>query len=124
MKFIGPKEVLGASVLDEKLFDNSDIVEIAYKDGSKEVMTKKMFEVIQTDEATDLTNLRHNRAMFVSKDILQILLQWGVVLDEVNYIQTLVNTSLNENFKEAEARLWGKSGTQITLVDMDKILRK
>ena len=117
--FIGPKETIGVSKIED-----SEMVKVLYKDGSSEEMTKLMYDNIVKEEATDLTIERANRVYPIVEEILKVLLKWGVKISEIDYLTTMVITSINQNMGKAEEILWGKEQRQINLIDADRVLKR
>ncbi len=118
-QFIGPKETIGVSKIED-----TELVKVLYKDGTSEEMTKLMYDNIVKEESTDLTTERANRVYPIVEEILKVLLKWGVKINEIDYLTTMVITSINQNIGKAEEILWGKEQRQINLIDADKVLKK
>lgn len=121
--YIGNKLVKNNVSSDNKLPTGEDLFELEYEDGSKETLTRRMFEHLIKNESTDATTLRDNRVVPVVQEVLKMCLNWGLKIDEIDYMCSLLTTSLNENLKEADARVWGKSRHELTLIDLDSKLR-
>lgn len=125
-KYYGPSEVETTEpVLPQGL------VKITLKDEGDEkksvVVSEKMLETVLTDEATDLTTLRDNRIKPVAKAIMQLLLEWNLRVDEIDYTFALVNASFNQNLMAANGMLWGKQADnsidERTTSDVDQVLK-
>lgn len=123
-QFIGPKQILGIIKSERKLFNNDEIIEVKFSDGGNEVFTKRMFEAVVKDSETDLTALRNNRLYPVVKEVLEVLLKWGVKVNEVDFLFALTTQSLNESIKKADEKVWKKIRSEITMFDLDEILRE
>jgi hypothetical protein len=125
-KYYGPSEVEKTEpVLPEGL------VRIWLKDEGDEkksiVISEKMVESVLTDEPTDLTALRDNRIKPVAKAIMQLMLDWNLRVDEIDYLFALVNASFNQNLMAANGMLWGKQADnsidERTTSDVDQVLK-
>ena len=121
-QFIGPKTI------KESKEENS-LVTVEYIDGTKEILAKLMFEKIISETACDLTALRERRITPVVAEVLGILRNWGIRLNELQYMSLLLNTSLQENERQALLELWRpilptiNSLDDVDLIAIDNILR-
>ncbi len=122
--YIGPNKVKDNVVLDEKLPTGEDLIDITYESGKKELLTRRTFEAVVKNEPSDLTTLRGARIIPLVQEMLTSMLNWGVKVDEVEFAMSLLTNSINQNLKESDTRVWGKERSEITLIDMDKLLRK
>jgi hypothetical protein len=121
-QFIGDREVKSSAELVKKHRDTIPLTEVEYVDGTKEIMPTKMFQVITRPAATDLTNLRYNRCEYPVKDILDILLSYGIRVDELQFVTTMLASSVNNSIKKASAKLWNKEDQDVDLLDVDNVL--
>ena len=113
-QYIGEKEIVVVEKIKSKNNDvNSDYVKIIYKEGT-EIMPRIMFEAIVTNDSTDATDLRNRRMLKVIKEILTTLLKWDIKLSEVNFINSLINASINDNMETASTKLWKKEPEERT----------
>jgi hypothetical protein len=121
--FIGPKEVKTVETLPEKHNGTIELVKVTYSDDSTETMTKKLYDVSTKPAASDLTALRDQRIQPVVKSILELLLDWGVGLADINFITQSIAMSINSSMNEAGTKLWGKPENTLNLVEIDKVLK-
>ena len=123
--YIGEKEIKST----KDTLDEIELVEVAFADGSVELFSKKMFEAIVTENACNLTELREKRVAPVVQEVLQGLRNWGIRLSELSYFSILLETSINENVKQAQNELWGEhmpkpnSPDEVSLITVDKVLK-
>lgn len=122
--YVGPKKVVDNTSLDEKLVTGESLFEVKYEDGSKEILTDRMFVATAKDAPVDATTLRDNRVFPVVARVLELLLNWGLKVDEVDYLMAVLTRSVNSNLQAADAKVWGKQRGEITLMDLDKHLRE
>jgi hypothetical protein len=121
--FLGPKEVKTVEDVAEKYNGTIELVKVTYADGTTDTMAKKMYQAAVTEAATDLNTLRDNRLHPVVHEILDLLLSWGVDLQDVNFLTASVNLSINASMTAAGTKLWGKPETALSLIDVDKVLK-
>jgi len=124
IQYLGPKEVLAVVKLDNKTPLGNELVEVCYKDGTKEILSKLILEASITNKPTDLTTLRNLRIFPVVKELLNVLLKWNVKINEVEFIVEIVKASINDNMDKASSILWKKNIYERTTLDVDTILRE
>lgn len=116
-KFYGMQEVVDTRELD--IYTSV----LMLKDGSSEKIATKMLSSVLTEKPVDATELRKLRIIPVTENILSDLLSWDIKTSEVEYLMTMVITSLNENMKNAEEKLWGVNSLNKRISDIDKVLK-
>jgi len=121
--YIGPKEVKVVDSIAEKYNGTIDLVKVTYADGTTETLSKKLYDVSTTVQASDFTALRSQRANAVVQNILAVLLDWGVPLVDVNFICASVPVSINASIDAANTKLWGKPENTLNLIEIDKMLK-
>ena len=114
-KYYGPDEVKDSIV-------GSEGVTLTLAGGKTIFISKKMFDVVITDKPVDLTDLRTARLFPVVKEILQLMLDWDVKINEIEYVFTLVTTSFNVNFKQASDIAWGTAEDERTMRDVESMI--
>lgn len=114
--YIGAKKVKQAVNLD-------DVTKIEFEDGTKDEMPFKMYQGIGIITPTDDSSLWHLRCQTVVKEILEVMLRFGVKLSEVEHISQLITTSIQESQGAAITKLFGNEFKDRKLSDIDKVLR-
>ena|SRR3990167_1630095 len=128
-KYIGEKKVSNIVETGEKTSGGIPIVVVYYEDGNKESFSSLMLDVIVSEESCDLTALREKRLHAVVEKILDVLRDWGVRVNELGYMGTLINQSLAYNQGEALKKLWKAWGAElldpddVTMITIDNVLR-
>lgn len=121
--FIGPKEIKTIEAVPDKYNGTIDLVTVTYTDETTEVMTKRLADASTTEAATDLTTLRDTRIQPVVKSVLELLLDWGVGLADINFITNSIALSVNASMNAANEKLWGKPESTLSLIEVDKVLK-
>lgn len=124
MSYIGPKEVKSVDPITEQYNGTIEMVKVTYADGTQQDMPKKMVDSCTTAEATDLTSLRDKRVQPVVAGILELMLEWGVALSEVNFITNSIALSVNASMNAATQKFWGKAEQDLDLIEVDKVLKQ
>ena len=123
-KWIGDKQVDTASLVPDTFDVSGDqVVEVTYIQGGSEKFTQKMLQHITTDKMTDATNLRVLRCSPVAQSIFQVYAQFGLKVNEIDYVSQLVIGTVNERLKQCHAFLWNveAEGHQ-SMVDVARVL--
>jgi len=129
MKYIGLKPIKEIKEGD-KTSNGIEIVEVLYEDGTKEILSKLMYDKIVSEESCDLTQLRDKRLEPLVKETLVVLRNWGIKLSELTPFYALLNLSMQNNEKEALLELWQEvvptlqDPDDIDLIAVDLILRR
>ena len=124
--FIGSKEI--KSTRDYK--DEVELIEVTFADDTVELFSKKMYEVMVTDAACDLTELREKRITPIVQEVLKTLRDWGIRLSELPYFGAVLNNSIDQNTNEALIELWGQhmpkplAPDEVSLIIVDKVLKQ
>jgi hypothetical protein len=129
MQFIGPKTIKEIKTSEEKTPAGSEIVIVDYEDGTKETLTKMMYDEIVSDKSCDLTELRDKRVRPIVATLLLALREWGLKVSELGYMSALLTQSLEANQDEAQKELWLKwiptlnSLDDVDMLSIDRILK-
>jgi hypothetical protein len=129
MNYIGPKKIKETKD-GEKTTNGIEIVDVLYEDGSREFLSKLMFDKIVSEESCDLTKLRDKRLEPLVKETLTVLRNWGIKLSELTQFYALLNLSMQNNEKEALLELWREliptlqDPDDIDLINVDLVLKR
>jgi len=115
-KFYGDNKI-------KSMTEDGDHIVLDFGGGKTEKISKKMSEVSITKKPMDLTALWDKQLGAVTKDILQVLLDWDIKMEQLDYLFNLVKSSLEYNNKKAHEVLWGKELGKRTMSDVDKVLK-
>lgn len=123
-KWIGDKQVDTASLVSDSFDVSGDqIVEVKYIQGGSERFTQKMLQAITSDKLVDATQLRNLRCAPVAQAIFAIYAQFGVKVNEIDYVSQMLINTVNERLKECHSFLWGVEGEgSQTMVDVARVL--
>lgn len=100
------------------------------KDGEKieiepQVFSDAILDELKTKEPMDLNYIRKVRCTPAVKEILVVLLKYNVQLkDEIEFILQKIASSLDNNYKHADEKVWGTSEFDRTMLDIHKIIIK
>lgn len=128
--YIGEKKLIGASETETKTYGGQPILEVMYEDGTKEYMSKPMYDSVVSDKPCDATELRTKRIEPVVVAVITLLRDWGMKVGETPYFSALLNQSLNANTDEALKLMWGQFMPKpndldnVDLVTIDRVLKE
>lgn len=81
-------------------------------------------DYIVTDEKSDLTTLRESRVTPVVKELLVVLAEADLTLEDASYaLMVKAKMSLDDSVNRASKILWGKEPYDVTLMDLEKVLK-
>lgn len=101
-----------------------DSMILTLDDKTIEGISLKMYKYAISKKKIDPSALRELRIQPVVKEVLKLLLEWDIKVTEFDYLMSLITTSLNENMKTANDRLWGNETINRKLSDVDKVLQR
>jgi len=128
-QFIGKKKVKSVEETQDKTGGGISIMKVIYDDGSIEHLSKLMLDKVLSSKVCDETELRDKRIQPVVATVLTILREWGVKTGELQYLSSLLNSSLDYNSNQALLKLVSKwmpkpnSLDDVSLITIDRILK-
>lgn len=124
--YIGPKKIKVATTCSDRTYLGKEKIVIKFDDESTEEFPVEALSYIITKEKTDLTTLALNRVKPIAEKIMEILVESELKKEDMEYlINNVLLASLNDALNRANIILWGgKEAYQITLADMEKVLKK
>ena len=123
-KFFGPDKITSWKEVEEKTYLGNLRLELTFESGKIMVYPLKVIEGVVSEIACDLTELRNKIVNPVVEKILMILAEAELNKDNLNYaIGPKLTSSLDNSFSAALTMLWGKEDYEVTLFDINKILK-
>jgi len=123
-KFIGSNQIERVELIEDKTYLDKPKARVFYKNEHQEVYPEKALESIVTDEKSDDTELREKRVAPVVKELLVILAESELTMEDAAYaVMSKVKYSLDDSIARAAKLLWGKEVHEITLMDIDDVLK-
>lgn len=123
-QYIGPKQV--ATIEDSP---DAHIAVVRFIDGTFEEYERTTLEGLLDKAPYDLTTLRERMIRPVAAAILELLLHYGVRIEDVQYLNDTIVGSLNRSLDKADGKLWKRDGEAArdihakTIRDVDRILK-
>ena len=124
-KFVGLNKIRVVTEVEEKTYLSNPKVRVEYKgDAKPEVYPLAVLRTIATKDKTDLTKLRDLRVFPVIKGMLILLTEAELSKADVIYATgARLIESINESMRVANDILWGKEDMDITLKDVDDVIK-
>ena len=123
--FFGPDKISKVESIDEKTYLGKLKVKIYFDGDKQESLPLEVLQEVAKAEATDLNALRENRVKPVVEKILALLVESELTLEYQNYaINTKLLQSVQDAIDRASHKLWGKKNYELTLFDVEQILKK
>jgi len=124
--YIGPKKIKSAKISISTTYLGKEKIIIKYEDETEEEFPTETISYIVTKEKSDLTTLCEKRVTPIAEKILEILVESELKKEDMEYlINNILPASIAESLRRANKILWeGKEFHEVTLLDIDKVLRK
>lgn len=125
MAYIGPNKIKSHKDIKGEI----PLVEVTYDNGNVEQLSKLTFDEVVSEEACDLTELRRRRVSPAVNEFLTIIRNRGLKINEMDYMDAMLKTSLEEFARHAQCMLWKDYMPQphdpgeVDFVTIDRILR-
>lgn len=133
-QFIGKKSVIAIVETDIKTPLGSEIVEVRFEDGTSELMPKKTFGIMVTDESSDDTSILQKKYSQMVKDILAIVAEYDIKYYELENLTVLIKNSIIDSINRANNFLWRGDDSKhiagfdmtndISLIDIQRIMQQ
>lgn len=124
-KFVGPYKIEEISLSSEKTYLGKPKVVLTFENNKTQELPLEVLQSIVTKTKSDLTELREKKVKPVVEKILIILVESELGQTDLNYaIGPKLTESLNQSFRLANEALWGREKDDVTLMDVEKVLRK
>jgi hypothetical protein len=124
-KFIGESKILSAREVDEKTFLGVDKIEVTLDGGVKKLLPVDMVNCTTSIVAVDFTQQVEKRLGYVLPKLIGIFTDSELTKDEISYLLNgRIQNLVAELYSEAVDKLFGKKQYDVTLQEIDNILKK
>jgi len=124
-KYVGPNKIIKASKAKRKTYLGNEVIEVEFENGDKKEYPRKILDETTTKEKTDLSELREKRVKSVTSEVIGICAEAELTRPEIEYaLGAKLNLSLNYSMKVARNILWDKDADDLTLYDIDRVIKK
>lgn len=124
-KFVGESKILSVKEVDEKTFLGSDKIEVTLDGDVKKVIPVDMVDCTISAVAVDLTQQTEKRLGYVLPKLIGIFTDSELTKDEISYLLNgRIQNLIFELYSDAVDKLFGKKQYDVTLQEIDNILKK
>lgn len=123
-QYIAKKRITAVVELEEKTPAKSDMVEVCFDDGKKEIMPKVRFELIVTPEISDDSEVQKKVVARVGSVLFGALHEYGIKWGEVNQVSDAMVKLVENGMEKATDIIWGTDKPGIALNEIQKVLLK
>ncbi len=124
-KFVGESKILSVKEVDEKTFLGSDKIELTLDGDVKKVIPVDMVDCTISAVAVDLTQQTEKRLGYVLPKLIGIFTDSELTKDEISYLLNgRIQNLIFELYSDAVDKLFGKKQYDVTLQEIDNILKK
>lgn len=124
-KYIADRKVLAVVEIpmeEHKTPAGNEFVSVNFEDGTKEVMPKMRYELISTNEQSDLSEVQKKLNNTIGANLFGALHEFGVKFGEVDGIMDVCVNLANSGFHKAQDIMFGFKQPDIPLNEINKIL--
>lgn len=121
-KYIADKKVFTVSDTDIKTPAKADVVKVQFEDGSIETMPKMRFEMLVTDQISNVSTLQKNIQEKVGANLFAMLHEFGIKMGEVEGILNSTSDYVNGAYIKARNIKWGIDHEILPLIDVNNVL--
>lgn len=131
-QYIGSHEIKEVKELDLKTPLGEPIYEVSFlpaktEDGKEytpetDLMPKKLFDLVVTEELSDLTAVRDKQIKEMTRQILTIMAEWGLRYNDWEYLVSFLQASNQDAVDTATKQLYGVSNYKRNLLHTHKVL--
>lgn len=132
-QYVGPNKILGITKEAITTPSGGEVFRVVYDNNHSELMTKRAFDLLVTEKATDLTDLRERKFRALIPQFITLMMEYDFKSMDCNPFLNRIMDSLQENFDRASNYLWTKDDKewvpgfnfveQRTLLECDKVLK-
>ena len=121
-KFIGREKVLTVADNEQVTPAGSEMVTVTFESGVVEVMPKKRFELIVSDESVDETAKHEILKKKVSEILYSVMIEYGLKMGEINSVTDGMTDLVNNGLRKASNILFGSEYLNLSLIRVNKVL--
>lgn len=110
--FVGSEKVAMVADTEIKTPMGSDIVEITFENGRKEIMPKKAYELVVTDIASDASIAHRTKMNALVPALKMVICEYDLKVGEIQSLLQALANGIDDNFSRATNYLWTSDDTQ------------
>jgi len=106
-KYFGSKDYIGVEETGASTPNGVPILKVLFADGTSEVTTKVLFDLLNGDVALDATQIRSLTVFSIVPKIFSLLTDYNLKRDDINTVADGIVNTYNTTFDHAIAYLMG-----------------
>lgn len=124
-KYFGPSKIKTVECLSNRTYLGKKKVKIELENDICEEIPLEMLETCVTDNAIDLAELREKKVIPVVEKLIVLLTESELGNNDLHYaIDLKLTESIRMAADAAQEAIYGKPKDKITLMDLEKVLKK
>lgn len=116
--YIGTHKIKSTS-----LIPNTSKMLVTFEDDSTIELTILLLDASISDTQLDPTTLRDKQDSAVALKIIQLFLDWDMPVGDVQYVTSLVVSSISEWETQGDIKKWGKTRNKVLMSELDSVLK-
>lgn len=105
-KFIGPDEIVSASLLDVKTPKGNDVYEIEFSSERKHIFSKTTLDLVVTDTLSDLNEVQEKKMVPMLTEVMNTITEYDLTTKEVATLSQKLSAILTDTFDRTTSFLW------------------
>jgi len=122
-KFYGDRQIKEVVGIITKTASGKDKVSVSFEIGEPIQIPVEQLATLASEKAIDATTFRDKQMEPLVLGAIGMLLEAEVPLEWMQYFSQKLGISISTSVDKANEILWGKKFFQLTLLDVDKIIR-
>jgi hypothetical protein len=110
--YIGSDKVVSVADIAQKTPLGNEMVEVTFENNKKVKFTKKAYELIVTDIASDLSIVRRTKFNAMVPAIIAVICEYDLKVSEIQALLQEVAGSIDNSFSRATNYAWTKDDQQ------------
>jgi len=95
-QYVGPRGVMAVVIEADKTYSGADVVTVNYDGGYSELMTKKTYELVATNEPSDFTAVRNKKFNAMYNEIYPLIAEYLLNITKSNEDKSAARQSFLE----------------------------
>lgn len=104
--YVGPNKVFGLVKEELTTPSGGEVFRVVYENGRSEIMTKKSYDLLATENPTDHTELRERKFKIVIPAFITLMMEYDFKSMDCHPFLNKLMDSLQENYDRASNFLW------------------
>jgi hypothetical protein len=121
-KFFGSHKIISVDNTKEKIGE-SKVLKVLFDNGDVWFLPEEELKEFSSDKMVDESAFRERRSDKIVLKFITTLLESGIQIEWVEYILQKLRLSIEKSYQFANNKVWGQKKENVTLYDIDYVLK-